>query len=180
VLVDRPDKGRLDILKVHVKKDAGPDVDLEQVAALTTGFSGATSPIWSTRRRWRRGDAVRPPWNCRTSPRPSSASWRAWKEEARAQSQEARNRGPSRDGLALVALALPETDPCTRSRSSRAASARGLPCRRPTEDRFLMTRTDREHKIAVLLGGVPPKAGVRRVVPGRRTIWREPPTSPAT
>ncbi|HHU2837757.1 TPA: AAA family ATPase, partial [Escherichia coli] len=43
VLVDRPDKkGRLDILKVHVKKiTLAHGVDLEQVAALTTGFSGA-------------------------------------------------------------------------------------------------------------------------------------------
>ena len=43
VLVDRPDKkGRLDILKVHVKKvTLAQDIDLEQVAALTTGFSGA-------------------------------------------------------------------------------------------------------------------------------------------
>ena len=43
MLVDRPDKkGRLDILKVHVKKVMlAPEVDLEQVAALTTGFSGA-------------------------------------------------------------------------------------------------------------------------------------------
>ena len=43
VLVDRPDKtGRLEILKVHVKKiTLAQGVDLEQVAALTTGFSGA-------------------------------------------------------------------------------------------------------------------------------------------
>ncbi|MDH5254513.1 MAG: AAA family ATPase, partial [Gammaproteobacteria bacterium] len=43
VLVDRPDKaGRVQILHVHVKKiRLAPDVDLEQVAALTTGFSGA-------------------------------------------------------------------------------------------------------------------------------------------
>ena len=43
VLVDRPDKkGRLDILKVHVKKvTLAQDIDLEKVAALTTGFSGA-------------------------------------------------------------------------------------------------------------------------------------------
>ena len=41
--MDRPDKkGRLDILKVHVKKiTLAHGVDLEQVAALTTGFSGA-------------------------------------------------------------------------------------------------------------------------------------------
>ena len=43
VLVDRPDKsGRIAILKVHVRKiRVGKDVDLEKVAALTPGFTGA-------------------------------------------------------------------------------------------------------------------------------------------
>ncbi len=43
VLVDRPDKkGRLDILKVHVRKvTLAPDLKLDEVAALTPGFSGA-------------------------------------------------------------------------------------------------------------------------------------------
>src|SRR5918912_1216153 len=43
VLVDRPDRtGRIQILKVHAKKvKLAPDADLEQVAAMTTGFSGA-------------------------------------------------------------------------------------------------------------------------------------------
>src|SRR3989454_8069397 len=43
ILVDRPDKiGRLQILRVHAKKiKLAPGVELEQVAALTPGFSGA-------------------------------------------------------------------------------------------------------------------------------------------
>ena len=43
VLVDRPDKkGRLQILQVHAKKvKLAPDVDLEKIAAITPGFSGA-------------------------------------------------------------------------------------------------------------------------------------------
>ncbi|MCV6071117.1 cell division protein FtsH, partial [Escherichia coli] len=43
VLVDRPDKqGRVQILQVHTRKiRLAPGVDLEQVAALTPGFSGA-------------------------------------------------------------------------------------------------------------------------------------------
>src|SRR5437762_8171442 len=43
VLVDRPDKiGRLAILKVHAKHVVlGPDADLEVIAAMTPGFSGA-------------------------------------------------------------------------------------------------------------------------------------------
>jgi cell division protease FtsH len=43
VLVDRPDrKGRLDILKVHAGKvQLAPNLDLDAVAGLTTGFTGA-------------------------------------------------------------------------------------------------------------------------------------------
>ena len=43
VLVDRPDKsGRIEILQVHSRKVMlGEDVDLEQVAAQTSGFAGA-------------------------------------------------------------------------------------------------------------------------------------------
>ncbi|MEY4579705.1 MAG: protease, ATP-dependent zinc-metallo, partial [Pseudomonadota bacterium] len=43
VLVDRPDKrGRLDVLKVHVRKaKLAPQINLEAVAALTPGFTGA-------------------------------------------------------------------------------------------------------------------------------------------
>jgi cell division protease FtsH len=135
VLVDRPDKkGRLDILKVHVKKvTLAQDVDLEQVAALTTGFSAWTSPIWSTRRRWRRGDAVRPPWNCRTSPRPSSASWRAWKRRAACSIPRSGKPWPiTRWAMRWWRWRCPKPTPYTRSRSSRAASARwATPCSAP-------------------------------------------------
>jgi len=43
VLVDRPDRsGRLEILKVHVAKiRLAPGVDLDQIAGLTAGFTGA-------------------------------------------------------------------------------------------------------------------------------------------
>ena len=43
VVVDRPDrKGRAEILQVHTRKvKAGPDVDLDQIAGITTGFTGA-------------------------------------------------------------------------------------------------------------------------------------------
>ncbi|HSO66905.1 MAG TPA: ATP-dependent metallopeptidase FtsH/Yme1/Tma family protein, partial [Desulfatirhabdiaceae bacterium] len=43
ILVDRPDKkGREDILKVHLKKvTTDPDVDVEKIAAMTSGMVGA-------------------------------------------------------------------------------------------------------------------------------------------
>jgi cell division protease FtsH len=54
----------------------------------------------------------------------------------------------------LVALSLPGTDPVHKiSIIPRGIGALGYTLQRPTEDRFLMTRADLEHKIAVLLGG---------------------------
>src|SRR5947209_2385557 len=46
VLVDRPDKpGRVQILQVHIRKiHIAPEVDLETVASLTPGFTGADLP----------------------------------------------------------------------------------------------------------------------------------------
>jgi cell division protease FtsH len=43
VLVDRPDrKGRADILRVHVRTiSIAPDLDVDAIAALTPGFTGA-------------------------------------------------------------------------------------------------------------------------------------------
>ena len=48
VMVGRPDvKGRLEILQVHAKgKPLGDDVDLEQVARTTAGFTGADLEIF--------------------------------------------------------------------------------------------------------------------------------------
>jgi cell division protease FtsH len=57
-------------------------------------------------------------------------------------------------GHALVALALPGTDPVHKiSIIPRGVAALGYTLQRPTEDRFLMTREELEDKMAVLLGG---------------------------
>jgi cell division protease FtsH len=57
-------------------------------------------------------------------------------------------------GHALVALALPGTDPVHKiSIIPRGVAALGYTLQRPTEDRFLMTRGELEDKMAVLLGG---------------------------
>ncbi|HHH6870002.1 TPA: ATP-dependent metallopeptidase FtsH/Yme1/Tma family protein [Escherichia coli] len=127
-LVDRPDKkGRLDILKVHVKKvTLAQDVDLEQVAALTTGFSGADLANLVNEAGLEKKSRVLNP-----------------KERETVAHHEM--------GHALV---LPETDPVHKiSIIPRGIGALGYTLQPPTEDRFLMTRTDLEHKIAVLLGG---------------------------
>ena len=154
VLVDRPDKkGRLDILKVHVKKvTLAQDVDLEQVAALTTGFSGAdlanlvNEAALAARRR--RASAVELQDFTATIERIVAGL----EKKSRVLNPKERETVAHHEmGHALV---LPETDPVHKiSIIPRGIGALGYTLQRPTEDRFLMTRTDLEHKIAVLLGG---------------------------
>ncbi len=157
VLVDRPDKpGRIQILKVHTRKiRLAAGVELEQVAALTTGFSGADLANL-----------------CNEA---ALAATRRGAEEVTLQDftvaierivagLEKKNRVLSARereivayhemGHALVALALPGTDRVHKvSIIPRGIGALGYTMQRPTEDRFLMTREELERKIMVLLGG---------------------------
>jgi cell division protease FtsH len=157
VLVDRPDKpGRIQILAVHSKKvKLDKDVSLEQVAALTPGFTGADlanlineAALLATRRG---AEAV---------------AMRDFTEavERLIAGLEKKNRvlnlterrvvAHHELGHAMVAMALPGTDPVHKvSIIPRGVGALGYTIQRPTEDRFLMTREELENKMAVLLGG---------------------------
>src|SRR5918996_439869 len=157
VLVDRPDKaGRLQILRVHAKKvKLAPDVELEKIAAITPGFSGADlanlineAALLATRRG---AEAV------------AQADFNEAIERLIAglekknrvlNEQERRVVAHHELGHALVAMALPGTDPVHKiSIIPRGVAALGYTLQRPTEDRFLMTRDELENKMAVLLGG---------------------------
>jgi cell division protease FtsH len=157
VLVDRPDKlGRVQILKVHVRKVLlEPDADLDKVAALTPGFTGADlanlvneATLVATRRG---ANAV------------ALADFTAAVErivaglEKKSRILNPREReivAHHEMGHALVALALPGADPVHKvSIIPRGVGALGYTIQRPTEDRFLMTREELENKMAVLLGG---------------------------
>jgi cell division protease FtsH len=157
VLVDRPDKtGRLQILKVHAKKiRLALDVQLEQVAALTPGFTGADlanlvneAALLATRRG---ADAV-------TLEDFNQAIERLIagleKKNRLLNPNERRVVAHHEMGHAMVAMALPGTDPVHKiSIIPRGVGALGYTIQRPTEDRFLMTREELENKMAVLLGG---------------------------
>src|SRR5438445_752071 len=157
VLVDRPErKGRLQILQVHARKvRLAPDVDLEKVAALTPGFSGADlanlvneAALLATRRG---ADAV-------TLEDFNQAIERmvAGLEKKNRVLNETERRVVAHHemGHAMVAMALPGTDPVHKiSIIPRGVGALGYTIQRPTEDRFLMTRSELENKMAVLLGG---------------------------
>jgi cell division protease FtsH len=158
VLVDRPDKvGRIQILKVHMKKaQLSTDVDAEQIAALTPGLTGADlanlvneAALLATRRRAEQVEM-----------RDFTAAI-----ERIVAGLEKRNRllNPLERkivayhelGHALTAMALPGgTDTVHKvSIIPRGIGALGYTIQRPTEERFLMTREELEHKMSVLLGG---------------------------
>jgi cell division protease FtsH len=157
VLVDRPDKkGRLQILAVHVKKiRLAPGVELEQIAALTPGFSGADlanlvneAALLATRRS---ADSV-------TLDDFTQAVERivAGLEKRSRVLNEAERRTVAYHemGHALVAMSVPGADPVHKiSIIPRGIGALGYTIQRPTEDRFLMTREELENKMIVLLGG---------------------------
>jgi cell division protease FtsH len=157
VLVDRPDKkGRLQILQVHAKKvKLASDVDLEKIAAITPGFSGADlanlineAALLATRRS---AEAV-----AQTDFNEAIERIIAGLEKRnRVLSEQDRRVVAHHElGHALVAMVLPGSDPVHKiSIIPRGVAALGYTLQRPTEDRFLMTRDELENKMAVLLGG---------------------------
>ena len=157
ILVDRPDRiGREAILRVHLRNvSVAADVAIDQVAALTPGFTGADlanlvneAALVATRRR---GDEV------------GMADFNAAIERIVA-GLEKRNRllnprerqivAHHEMGHALVAACLPDTDSVHKvSIIPRGIGALGYTLQRPTEDRYLMTRAEMDAKLMVLQGG---------------------------
>lgn len=157
ILIDRPDvRGREAILRVHMKKAAiGEDVDLAQIAALTTGFTGADlanlvneAALLATRRR---ADRVTMDDFTRAIERILAGL------EKRNRVMNPREReivAVHEMGHALTALCTAGADKVHKvSIIPRGVGALGYTIQRPTEDRYLMTRQELEGKIAVLLGG---------------------------
>jgi cell division protease FtsH len=157
VLVDRPDKaGRVQILLVHVKKvRLAAAVDLEQVAALTTGFSGADlanlcneAALAATRRG--AGEVTLEDFTVAIERIVAGLE----KKNRVLNPREREVVAYHEMGHVLVALSLPGSDPVHKvSIIPRGIGALGYTIQRPTEDRFLMTREELVHKIMVLLGG---------------------------
>ncbi len=157
VLVDRPDRtGRTAILEVHSRKvKLAGGVRLEQVSALTPGFTGADlanlvneAALVATRRG---GEQI------------SMEDFNVAIERIVA-GLEKKNRllnprereivAHHEMGHAIVAAALPGCDPVHKiSIIPRGIGALGYTIQRPTEDRYLMTREELEAKMLVLLGG---------------------------
>ncbi len=157
VLVDRPDKrGRFAILEVHVKRiQLAPEVDLEQVAALTPGFTGADlanlvneAALAATRRNGK--EVILDDFTVAIERLVAGLE----KKNRLLNPREREIVAHHEMGHALVAASQPGTDPVHKvSIIPRGIGALGYTLQRPTEDRFLMTREELDAKLAVLLGG---------------------------
>ncbi|MCX7384866.1 MAG: ATP-dependent zinc metalloprotease FtsH [Alphaproteobacteria bacterium] len=157
VLVDRPEKqGRVQILKVHLKKmPLASDVDLEAIAGLTPGFTGADlanlaneAAVRATRRK---ADAVAMADFAESVERIVAGL------EKRSRiliPRERRIVAYHEMGHALVAMALPLADPVQKvSIIPRGIAALGYTMQHPMEDRFLMGTDELRTRLAVLMGG---------------------------
>jgi cell division protease FtsH len=157
ILVDRPDKkGREEILKVHMKTiTIDKDVDVGTISGMTPGFVGADLANLVNEAALL---AVR-----HNKEKVGMAEFEAAVERIVA-GLEKKNRLINKKereivayhevGHALVALSLPGTDPVRKiSIVPRGVAALGYTLQVPTEDRFLMSKTELLNKIAVALGG---------------------------
>lgn len=157
ILVDRPDKiGRVQILHVHLRKVLlADDTDADTLAALTPGFTGADlanlvneAALLATRHGH---NAVAMDDFTEAIERITAG---LEKKNRLLNPFERKVVAHHEMGHALVAMALPGTDPIHKvSIIPRGIGALGYTIQRPTEDRFLMTRGELENKMAVLLGG---------------------------
>ncbi|OGQ51270.1 MAG: cell division protein FtsH [Deltaproteobacteria bacterium RIFCSPLOWO2_02_FULL_57_26] len=157
ILVDRPDiKGRTKILQLHAKKvKLSPNLDLGVVAAKTPGFVGADlanivneAALLAARQA---KDSVEMADFDEAIERVVAG---LQKKSHVINPKEKRTVAYHESGHALVAELVPGADPVSKiSIIPRGIAALGYTQQLPTEDRYLMTRSELLARIQVLLGG---------------------------
>jgi cell division protease FtsH len=157
ILVDRPDiKGRTKILELHAKKvKLSPDLDLAIVAAKTPGFVGADLANIVNEAALL---AARQDKESIEMAEFDEAIERVvaglQKKSHVINPKEKKIVAYHESGHALVAELVPGGDPVSKiSIIPRGISALGYTSQLPTEDRYLMTRSELRARICVLLGG---------------------------
>jgi cell division protease FtsH len=157
VLVDRPDvRGREDILKVHVQNvKLDDDIDLKKIAGITSGFVGADlanlvneAALLAARKGKSAvdmdefNDAV------------ERVTTGLEKKQRIIHEDEKQRVAYHEAGHALVAYSLPNTDPVHKvSIIPRGFGALGYTMQRPEEDRYLLTKSELDSRIQVLMAG---------------------------
>jgi cell division protease FtsH len=157
VVVDKPDvRGREAILQVHAKGvRLGPDADLRVLAARTPGMAGADlanivneAALLAARKG---KDAV----EMADLDEAVDRVLGGLERKSRVLSEKERDIVAHHEiGHALLASSLSHADPVHKvTIIPRGVAALGATYQLPLEDRYLLTRTELEDRIAVLLGG---------------------------
>ncbi len=157
VVVDKPDvKGREAILLVHARNvKLAPSVDLRVLAARTPGMAGADlaniineAALLAARKG---KDAV----DMADLEEAVDRVIGGLERKSRVLSEKERDIVAHHEiGHALVASSLPNADPVHKvTIIPRGVAALGATYQLPLEDRYLLTRSELEDRIAVLLGG---------------------------
>ena len=157
VMVDRPDlKGREAILKIHareLKLDEG--VDLEAIARMTSGFAGADlanilneGALLAARRDKK---AIG---NSEIEEAIERVFGGLERKSRRLSDQERRVTAYHEAGHAICAAACPGSNPVQKiSIIPRGFSALGYTLQPPSEDRYLISRTEMKNELIMFYGG---------------------------
>jgi cell division protease FtsH len=157
ILVDKPDiNGREAILKIHTKKVLlSPEVDLHRIAARTPGFVGADlanlvneAALLAARKN---KETVEPADFDEAIDRVVGG---LEKKKRVMNPREKEIISYHESGHAIVAESVKHADPVHKiSIIARGIAALGYTQQQPTEDRYLLTRSELLDRLAVLVGG---------------------------
>ncbi len=157
VVVDRPDLvGREEILKIHTRNvKLSPDVDLKVIASRTPGFVGADLANIVNEAALLAARKNKEFVEMSDIEEAIDRVVAGLEKKRRLMSKKEKEIVAFHEsGHAIVASSLPNVDPVRRiSIIPRGISALGYTLQLPTEDRYLMTRTELLDRLAVLLGG---------------------------
>jgi cell division protease FtsH len=157
VLVDRPDvRGREAILRVHVQKVKLDDsVDLKEVARITPGFVGADLANLVNEAALLAARAGKPAVSMLEFNEGVERVVAGLEKRQRVMQPDEKQRVAYHESAhALVACSLPNTDPVHKvSIIPRGLAALGYTMHRPEGDRYLVTQSELESRIQVLLAG---------------------------
>ncbi|MBI2178865.1 MAG: AAA family ATPase, partial [Candidatus Tectomicrobia bacterium] len=157
VLVDRPDlEGRKQILKVHVRGLVlNPGVNVDRIAEMTPGLSGADLANLANEAALRAARQNRDDVTMANFEDAFERLAAGLEKKSRVMTPEERRRVAYHElGHAMVAELVGTADPVQKvSIIPRGIGALGYTLQRPTEDRYLLSRSELEDRIAVLLAG---------------------------
>lgn len=157
ILVDRPDlNGRKEILEIHCKNvKLASDIDLKEIAARTTGFVGADLANIVNEAALLAARFNKETVSMEEFYEAIERVMTGLEKKRKVISEDERKIVAYHEsGHTLVALVVPHADPVHKiSVIPRGIAALGYTLQVPTEDRYLMTRSELLDKLAILLGG---------------------------